>query len=108
MECNLKPNAAKVLGGYARKNAARVDMKTMLFLIDLVSRVRLVGKVVEYVELCRRVWEEKGHFSYKEMKTFPLNCEAMKARALIMLSGFTSNTKRTKTRLNTKRIAKQS
>ena len=37
LECNLKPNAAKVLGGYARKNAARVDMKTMLFLIDLVS-----------------------------------------------------------------------
>ena len=46
-----------------------------------------MGKVVEYVELCRRVWEEKGHFSYKEMKTFPPNCEAMKARALIMLSG---------------------
>ena len=87
MECNLKPNAAKVLGGYARKNAARVDMKTMLFLIDLVSELDWWEKVVEYVELCRRVWEEKGHFSYKEIKTFPLNCEAMKARALIMLSG---------------------
>ena len=87
LECNLKPNAAKVLGGYARKNAARVDMKTMLFLIDLVSELDWWEKVVEYVELCRRVWEEKGHSSYNEMITFPLNCEAMKARALIMLSG---------------------
>ena len=87
MECNLKPLAAKSFCGYARKNAARVDLNAMLFLINLVRRVRLVGKVVEYVELCRRVWEEKGHPSYEAMKTFPLNCEAMKARALVMLSG---------------------
>ena len=87
MECNLKPLAAKLFGGYARKNAARVDLNAMLFLINLVSELDWWEKVVEYVELCRRVWEEKGHPSYEAMKTFPLNCEAMKARALVMLSG---------------------
>ena len=45
-------------------------MKTMLFLIDLVSELDWWEKVVEYVELCRRVWEEKD-ISYKAMKTFP-------------------------------------
>jgi general transcription factor 3C polypeptide 3 (transcription factor C subunit 4) len=87
IECNLKPNAAKVLLAYTRKHATNVEWETMVYLIDLLSDLDWWGRVVEFVELARRVWEEKGNHTYKALKEFPLNCEAIKGRALIMLSG---------------------